>query len=359
MVPGLGPKRYNTLLEHFEKPEDIFAADPQHLATLDGFGDVIAQAVSAFDRWDEVDEILENTRRVGAKLVTRGDSRLYHLMGEVYDPPLVLWVYGNPELLARPGIAVVGTRRPTEYGIACAETFSRELVKRGLSVVSGLAYGIDAAAHRAALEAGGATLAVLGSGVDVIYPRRNIGLAREIIESGGAVISEYSPGTRPKPEHFPMRNRIVSGLTLGTLVIESAQNGGSMITAKSALRQNREVFAIPHSIENRAGAGNNELLREGATMAVRVEDILNEFPPGRLPKPPEEQPVPSGNRWKKRDLDELSRKICRLLNRSPRHIDELSLSLEIPPHRLSSRLLDLEMQKCIRQKAGKIFEISP
>lgn len=328
------------------------------LTSVYGIGDATAHQVLSFNNWEEVDRIIEKTEQSDYELMTLADDAYPTLLRQIYDPPELLWLRGHVDVLDSDSVAMVGTRKATAYGKKMAARLAKELVEAGLTVVSGLAYGIDAASHRATLEAGGRTIAVLGSGIDTIYPSKNIRLAYDMAEQGGAVITEFPPGTPPEAGNFPVRNRIVSGLTLGTIVVESGVKGGSMITASSALDQNREVFVVPHSIDTQTGAGCNHLIKTGQGKLVQdVDDILNEISIHRKKAVSTTNNVPAKRKWKTTDLDELSTSICKLLEDSPRHIDDLSDELGRPSHQLLPKLLELEMQECVRQKAGKNFEL--
>jgi len=358
LVHQLGAQRIRLLLQHTEHPAEIFTMSHAELEAVDGIGPTIARTILEFEDWQKVDRLLEKTRKTRAEIINYYDERYPPLLREIYDPPILLWVKGDPDVLSVPGIAVVGTRRATSYGLNMAKQYSKKLVENGLAVVSGLAYGTDAAAHKATLEVGGKTIAVLGSGIDVIYPQKNAGLAAEIVENGGAVITELLPGTPPDAGNFPERNRIVSGLTLGTLVIESGLKGGSMITAQSALMQNREVFVIPHSLENTNGIGCNHLIKRAAGKLVQsVDDILEELPNYQKEMFPNEPETKKELQWQSLDLDDDSKAICSQLEDKPMHIDELSEAMDKPPHQLLAKLLELEMMGCVRQTAGKNFEL--
>ena len=356
LVPNLGASRIKLLMQTVNHPQEIFRLSSKKLQAIDGIGPTVANSIQKFNNWDEVDKLLDKTEDTGAQIITFQDEVYPKLLREIYDPPILLWVKGDPKVLSSHGVAVVGTRRSTDYGLKKAKEFATALVQKGLSVVSGLAYGVDASAHKSALSAGGKTVAVLGSGVDNIYPGKHRELAKNIWESGGAVISEFPPETNPDAGNFPVRNRIVSGLTLGTLVIESGLEGGSMITARSALDQNREVFAIPHSLDNQNGKGCNAIIKRGWGKLVQdIEDIIVELPvkfsdEGRGAHKQE-------YKWKSIELDELGISICSLLEEEALHIDRMSEKLALPPHALLPKLLELEMLECVRQTAGKNFEL--
>ena len=360
LVPQLGASRIRLLLQAAEEPQEIFRLDKKTLMSIDGIGPKVSKTIQTFNDWEQVDKIIAKTEELGATIITYLDDDYPEMLREIYDPPMLLWVRGSIEVLSEPGIAVVGTRRATSYGLEQAESFAFELAKKGLSVTSGLALGIDAAAHKSTLKAGGKTIGVLGSGIDVIYPQNHTELVAEIIDKDGAVISELAPGSAPDAQNFPERNRIVSGLTLGTLVVESGLKGGSMITAQSALSQNREVFVIPHSLDNANGIGCNHLIKRAAGKLVQsVDDIVEEFSHIVLPqKGSQGEPAkPKQYTWTNLDLDEEAKAICKALKDGPLHIDNLAEQLGESPHKLLTKLLELEMMNCIRQKAGKNFEL--
>ena len=358
LVPNLGAYRIKLLMQRVDHPQEIFRLGGKELMSIDGIGPVVANAIQKFNDWDEVDKLLKQTITCSAEIISYRDEAYPSLLREIFDPPILLWLKGDSGILDTPGVAVIGTRRATKYGLKKAEEFSAGLVRHHLTVVSGLAYGVDAAAHKATVAAGGKTIAVLGSGIDNIYPGKHRELAKNIWESGGAVVSEFPPGTNPDAGNFPVRNRIVSGLTLGTLVIESGLEGGSMITARSALDQNREVFAIPHSLDNENGKGCNAIIKRGwGKLVQHMDDILDELPV-TITKGEHEATVKKSN-WKSVQLDDLSQSICGSLEKNtlPMHIDALSEKLELPSHRLLPKLLELEMMDCVRQTAGKKFEL--
>lgn len=359
LVPKLGIQRIRLLLQAVDHPAEIFTLTEQELQKIESIGPMLAASILEFDEWNEVTRIFEDANRLNARIITYVDDAYPPLLREIYDPPILLWVKGNAGVLKTPGIAVVGTRRATQYGKDVARDLSMGLANQGFPITSGLAFGVDTAAHKATLEAGGETIAVLGSGIDTIYPQKNAGLAQKIIEDDGAVITEFPMGTPPDAGNFPVRNRIVSGLSLGTLVVESGLKGGSMITAQSALTQNREVFVVPHALNNVNGIGCNHLIKRGAGKLVQsVDDIIEELPHYEMPAITKSTPKASeSHKWERLDLDEKAVTICKLLQKEPLHIDAISEELNIPSHQLLSKLLELEMQQCVRQKAGKNFEL--
>ncbi|GIV59836.1 DNA-processing protein DprA [Rhodocaloribacter litoris] len=350
MAPGVGPGRIRSLVARFGSAAAALQAPARVLATVPGIGPQTAAAVAAFDGHAAVTEQFERAERVDATLVTAWDPAFPPLLREIYDPPAFLWVRGTLAEADAKAIAIVGTRRATAYGKQVAYDFAAGLARHGFTVVSGLAYGIDAAAHRGALEAGGRTLAVLGSGVDRIYPARHARLAQAIIEQG-ALLSEYALGAAPDAPNFPRRNRLISGLTRGTLVVEAFETGGALITARLALEQNREVFAVPSPVHSRAGVGSNRLIQQGyARLVLSVEDMLAEL--GLiLDEPPDEPaPVPPPA------LDPLERRLYDALDdTTPVHIDTLCTRTGLDPSTALVYLLNLEFKGLVRQMAGKQF----
>lgn len=359
LIPGLGTQKIRQFTAEPEHIESVFGYGKRKLKTFEQIGEASALGILSFNRWDEVDSLIKKTEQIGAQIITIADERYPHLLKQIYSPPVLFWMKGNAEALNLPSMAVVGTRNPTAYGRKLAEKFSTELVKEGLCIVSGLAYGIDGVAHRIALDAGGKTVAVLGSGIDNLYPKKHSALANDIIKAGGAVITEFFPGAAPDAGNFPVRNRIVSGMSLGVLVVESGVQGGSMITAELGLDQNREIFAVPHSLENLTGSGCNYLIKRGTAKLVQsVDDMLDELSLGREQKNSAEAAVPvTVISWKQAGLDDLSRTICEALEEQPYMIDALSEKLGIPTGKLLVLLLQLEMNEIVEQLAGKIFRL--
>lgn len=359
-IPDFGVRRIKILLDRtgVDDASELFNMKLPDLLRFDGFGEHIAKNFVQFDDWKKVDSILEQTEKTGAKLISIDDEHYPPLLRHIFDPPILLWTKGNKEALVSDGVAVVGTRRASKYGLNQAKEWAEKLTGAGLCVNSGLAYGIDATSHQTALESGGNTIAVLGSGIDVIYPAQNSRLANDIIEKGGAIITEFEPGAAPDAGNFPERNRIVSGMSHGTLVVESGVKGGSMITARSALDQNREVFVIPHPLDSLRGQGCNYLIRTGQGKLVQsIDDILVEI---SVHTDSKSQHVEGDRKkkWESLDLDESSKEICKLLKGDELHIDQISEKIEKPTHALLPTLLDLEMKGAIKQKAGKYFELS-
>jgi DNA processing protein len=277
LTPGMGPTRIWKAVNRLGAAERLFEAS---LTELEGLGMPAQSAQFCFEgkaRAAAEDE-MRRTLEAGGSVLTPEDETYPQRLREIYDPPAVLWIRGNVELLARPGIAVVGTRQPSPYGAGMAELLSRDLANRRLVILSGMARGVDTAAHKGAIEAGGKTIAVWGTGIDVIYPKENKKLAESIVTSGGAIVSEYPLGTFPAPQNFPIRNRILSGMSVGVLVIEAAEYSGTRITARCAMEQNRDVYAVPGNVTNKNAWGPNTLIKQGAKLTATWEDVWEDLP---------------------------------------------------------------------------------
>jgi DNA processing protein len=277
LTPGLGPTRGRKLVEHFDRIEDIFHASLTELEALNMQAQS-AQHIALGKSLELAHEEYAKAAAAGVQIISRDEPAWPTRLNEIYDPPLVLYIRGNVEALNRPGIAVVGTRHPTPYGIGMAERLSCDLAARGLVIFSGMARGVDTAGHRGALKAKGKTVAVFGTGVDVIYPRENQKIADGILESNGALISEFPLASFAAPQNFPIRNRIISGLSLGVLVVEAGEYSGTRITARCALEQSRELYAVPGNVTNRNSWGPNTLIKQGAKLTATWEDIWEELP---------------------------------------------------------------------------------
>lgn len=347
MVPGVGTGRLHALLARFGTAAAVLDAPPRALAAVPGVGPQTAAAIAAFDGLDEAEAQLERAAQAGVTLVAAWDARYPEALRQIYDPPALLWMRGTLVPDDARALAVVGTRRATDYGRRAAYDLAEALARHGYSVVSGLAYGIDAAAHRGALDGGGRTLAVLGSGLDCVYPRRHAGLAREVAEQG-AVLSEYPFGTAPDAPNFPRRNRVISGLCRGVVVVEAFEKGGALITARLAMEQNRDVFAVPSPIYSAAGQGANALLQDGAKLVRSVDDILEEYAHlAPAPGPPAAAPVP--------ELSGVEQQLYDALDTEAVHIDVLCARTGLDAATALVSLLGLEFKGLVRQMAGKQF----
>jgi len=278
LTPGLGPTRSRKLAEHFGSAENVFRASLTELEAC-GLHAAAAQAIATGKSLGLAQEELGKAADAGARILTLDDPAYPPLLRQIYDPPVVMYVRGNADVLSQPGIAVVGTRHPTPYGVGMAERLSCDLANNlGLAITSGMARGVDTAAHRGALMGKGKTIAVFGTGIDVIYPRENQKIADSILATGGALISEFPIGTFAAPQNFPIRNRIISGLAVGVLVVEAGEYSGTRITARCALEQNRDVFAVPGNVTNRNAWGPNTLIKQGAKLVATWEDVWEDLP---------------------------------------------------------------------------------
>ena len=277
LSPGLGPKRILDAMKELEAPSRVFS---MRLTELEGLRFPAAAAQFIFDgksRAAAEAELAQVTAQ-GAAVVSFGCAEYPERLKEIYDPPPVLWVRGDARLLTRPAIAVVGTRHPSPYGSGIAEMISRDLAARRLLIVSGMARGIDTCAHKGALAARMPTVAVWGTGIDVVYPKENKKLAEEILATGGAIVSEVPMGTFPAPQNFPRRNRILSGLSVAVLVVEASENSGTRVTARCAAEQNRDLFAVPGNVTNKGSWTPNTLIKQGAKLVATWEDVWEDLP---------------------------------------------------------------------------------
>ena len=277
LTPGLGPTRIWRAVNASGSAERVLGLPLTHLEGLK-LPAAAAQSIVSGNSRAEAEKEWKSVHDGGGTLITPVDNSYSDRLREIFDPPTVLWIRGDRTLLAQPGIAVVGTRHPTPYGTGMAEMLSRDLAAHGLVILSGMARGVDTAAHRGALEAQVKTVAVWGTGIDVIYPKENKRLAEQILECGGAILSEYPMGTFPAPQNFPIRNRILSGMSVGVLVIEASENSGTRITARCAIEQNREVFAVPGNVTSKSSWGPNTLIKQGAKLVATWEDVWEELP---------------------------------------------------------------------------------
>ncbi len=361
-IPGIGPARTTAIIARFGLDPALLDAGRPEFAEVPGIGEVLAAEIAASlgsQAWmaralDAANNQLDRAAELGACILTLTDPRYPPLLREIYDPPPLLFVRGNPESLSLPSVAVVGTRKASSYGRQAAEQFSRELVLDGYAVVSGLAYGIDMAAHRAALDSGGTTCAVLGCGVDTIYTDPAGRLWPKILERG-AIASEEWIGTEPAPGNFPRRNRLISGLSAGTLVVESDVAGGSMITAACALDQDREVFAVPGSIYARNSRGTNLMIQRcHAKPVLSARDIVAELGPSGAAPPSGTQ---DGTTCAPATLSKEEARIFAVLGEEAVHIDLISENTRMPVAELLVHLFELELKRAIVQEPGQLFRL--
>ncbi|MBV8070987.1 MAG: DNA-protecting protein DprA [Acidobacteriaceae bacterium] len=362
MVPGLGTVSVLKLLKALKSPQAVFRASTSELEGL-GISPGQARNVASGCSFDDALEQQQKALSAGAAIVPLHDPRYPARLREIFDPPLVLFALGKLDLLATYSIAVVGTRRPTPYGIAAAERLAADLAKAGLTIVSGMAQGVDTAAHRATLRESGSTVAVFGCGVDVLYPASNRKLYDDIARTG-LLLSEFPMGAPAYPQNFPIRNRIVSGLSLGVVIIEGAQYSGSAITAKLAMDQGREVFAVPGNITSKMSWGPNLLIKEGGAKLVQEwSDVTNELPAAvrrDLVRQAQEAALPgdaASPEIPEEPMKALSRRLLATLQVDvPQQLESLLESFEgVSSSELIGALFDLEMAGLVRQLPGKHF----
>ena len=362
LTPGLGPTKSRKLVEHFGSAEAVFRAS---LTELEGTGiqAVSAQSLATGKSTELAQEEIASAAAAGVNVLSMDDPLYPPRLKEIYDPPLVLYVRGETGVLARPGIAMVGTRHPTPYGTGMAERLASDLAAQGLVIISGMARGVDTASHRGAIAAKGKTVAVFGTGVDVIYPKENSRLSEQILALGSALISEFPLGTFAAPQNFPIRNRILSGMSVGVLVVEAAEYSGTRITARLALEQNRDVFAVPGNVTNKNSWGPNTLIKQGAKLVATWEDVWEDLPAEvRLaltpPASPESQASPSASLFPDEGLPPHEKRILSLLKADEAtHIDELveKLETELSSSEIFAALFELELNGKVRHMPGKNF----
>jgi len=349
MVRGVGPVIYRGLLQAFGEPAAVFAASRRALEAA-GARPEVAGAIRAFDDWGPVDQQLERLKRSGAGLVTWNAPAYPPNLREIHDPPPFLFAHGAVLPRDMLAVAVVGSRYVSAYGLRMARELTEGLVRHGLTVVSGMARGTDAQVHWTALRAGGRTFAVIGSGIDVVYPSEHKALFHKI-STQGAVVTELLMGTQPDAENFPSRNRIISGLALGTVVIEAAEKSGSLITARLAADQGREVFAVPGNVGTQTSKGTNRLIKAGATLVESADDLIEQLAGqlGRAVQPPvPPPPLP-------REMTADEQRVFDLLSWEPAHVDELTVRLSVAPERVSELLLELELKGLAKRVPGQCY----
>ncbi len=362
MIRGIGSRTANQLIDRLGSPAQIFAASRLSLEK-EGLKPETIRELHDSEILEKANAEIERLEQLGARVVTLNDEEYPPLLREIHDPPIALYVRGDlKKACDQPCLAVVGSRRSSTYGLNAAQSLSRDLAANGLTIISGMARGIDASAHRGALEAGGLTIAVVGTGLEMTYPKEHKKLEDEIAASG-AVISEFPLGTPPLPQNFPYRNRVLSGLGFGVLIVEAAEHSGSLITARLAYEQGREVFAVPGNITSQTSFGPNYLIKDGAKLVQQWQDVVEELPRDvkekilgvRRPKQDDEQsnvqPI-----FEAVALTEDERRVFDLLTADvPSHVDQLLISSGMNSSELMTALLGLEMKDRIKQLPGKSF----
>ena len=362
LTPGMGPTKARKLVEHFGSAEAVFRASLTELESTE-IQAVSAQSIATGKSAELAREELARASQAGVRILCIEDALYPSRLKEIYDPPLVLYVRGDAEILAQPGIAIIGTRHPTPYGSGMAERLGCDLAAQGLVIISGMARGVDTAGHRGAISAKSKTVAVFGTGVDVIYPKENSRLSEQILAFGGALVSEFPMGTFAAPQNFPIRNRILSGMSIGVLVVEAAEYSGTRITARLALEQNRDVFAVPGNVTNKNSWGPNTLIKQGAKLVATWEDVWEDLPTEvRLALapaiPPESQSASSASLFSDDALPPHDKLLLSLLKADEvTHIDELIEKLEsqMSSSEIFAALFELELNSKVRQMPGKNF----
>jgi DNA processing protein len=369
LTPGMGALRIKKAMERLGTGSRVFEAS---LTELEGVGmpALSAQFVADGRALAVAEDEMKRVAEAGGSVVTFEDEEYPERLREIYDPPAVLWLRGSVELLSRAGIAVVGTRQPSPYGAGMAELLSRDLANRRLTIFSGMARGVDTAAHKGAIDAGGKTVAVWGTGIDVVYPKENKKLAESIVASGGTIVSEYPLGTFPAPQNFPVRNRILSGMSIGVLVIEAGEYSGTRITARLAMEQNRDVFAVPGNVTNKNAWGPNTLIKQGAKLTATWEDVWEDLPSTIRMQLEDEMGVAARDESKGggsaslfeepggRPMPEHERTVFqRLRHDDPVQLDELieGLEAELGSAEIFAALFELELAGRVKQLPGKNY----
>mgnify|MGYP003973594957 FL=1 len=351
MVVGVGRTLFHRLVQRLGSPQAVFSASRNDLLGIQGIGDKVVGEIKRFDVDSSAERELRLAEKEGVRILTLESEEYSPLLKSIYDPPPILYIKGKPLNSITLPLAVVGTRTPSEYGKLVAERLCLKLASAGFSIISGLGRGVETMGHKAALSAGADTIAVFGCGLGHTYPPENINLRKQIAEQG-AILSEFPVFMRPDRNNFPARNRILSGLALGTVVVEAAEKSGALITADFALEQGREVFAVPGNVTSPKSKGTNSLIKSGAKLADSAEAVLEELLPAlgeslKAKVATEEPKV-------KLDNDE-EKKIFSLLSLESRHIDNLIENSNLSPAQVSATLLQLELRGLVRQLSGKMY----
>lgn len=362
LTPGLGPKRILRAAKALPDLSSLFRLSLTELESLN-FPPSAAQFLFTGKARTEAERELVRVAEQQAQILTFEDEDYPEPLREIFDPPPVLWALGDVKLLARPALAIVGTRHPTPYGTGMAEVLARDLASHRMVILSGMARGVDTAAHRGALAAGGSTVAVWGTGIDVIYPKENKSLAENILVAGGAIISEYRLGTFPAPQNFPKRNRIISGISIGVLVVEAGENSGTRVTARCALEQNRDVYAVPGNVTTKNAWGPNTLIKQGAKLVATWEDVWQELPTQvRLQLEGElgfaSQPEQAASIVEELPLQEPEKIVLNALRQDEAvQLDELMDLLEskLTSSEIFTALFELELANRVKQLPGKNY----
>ena len=360
MIPQISSIRIKKLLDYFGSPEDILKASESRLQKIEGIGRIIARNIVVKRASININKEIDLIKKHNIKILTFNESIYPENLKTIYDPPPLLYVKGELKPEDNLSVAIVGSRRASFYGLSMAEKMASELANFGITVVSGMARGIDSAAHKGALKSGGRNIAVLGSGLDCVYPPENKKLFEEIAESG-AVVSEFSMQTKPLAGNFPRRNRIISGLSQGVVVVEAARNSGALITADSAIEQSREVFAIPGKADSATSFGTNRLIKQGAKLIDNVEDIIEELQLKIKEHIKKSQTTTLEKSEKSKDLKarrNLTGEECQIynnINTQPRYIDDIIRDSGLSTEKVLGSLMQMEIKHLIKQLPGKFF----
>jgi DNA processing protein len=351
MLPTVGPVRLRKLLEVFKEPQQILGTKRSELRKVEGIGNEVADQISDWESTVDLAGELKRVRDFGATVIMQESPSYPTPLREIHAPPIVLYVWGELRERDHHAIGVIGARRTTHYGMESAKKLSYQLAYAGLTVISGLARGIDTAAHQGALAAKGRTIAVIGSGLAKLYPPENAALAEKIRNGNGAIVSEFSMEIEPDRQTFPMRNRIISGWSHGILVVEAGLNSGALITAAQALEQGRSVYAVPGHINAPSAMGSNRLIQQGAKLVMDASDILDDLqillPETRPSQEAATRPLPP--------LSDEERRVYDAIEAAETSIDDIAAKSELPSGVVSSRLLQLELKRLVKQLPGKYF----
>jgi DNA processing protein len=351
MLPTVGPVRLRKLLQVFEQPERILTAKGSELRKVEGIGREVADQISNWESIVDLATELNRVREFGATVITQDSPSYPKPLREIHAPPIVLYVWGELQDRDHHAIGIIGARRTTHYGTEAAKKLSYQLAYAGLTVISGLARGIDTSAHQGALAAKGRTIAVIGSGLLKLYPPENRGLAEKIRDGNGAIVSEFSMEIEPDRQTFPMRNRIISGWSHGILVVEAGLNSGALITASQALEQGRSVYAVPGHINAPSAMGSNRLIQQGAKLVMDAGDILDDL----QVLLPETKPAPEAAVRPLPPLTEDERRVYDAIEATETPIDQIAAKSDLPSATVSSTLLRLELKRLVKQLPGKYF----
>ena len=351
MLPTMGPVRLRRLLEVFGTPERILAAKRSELRVIDGIGNEVAEQIANWESTVDLAAELKRIRDFGVDVITAELPCYPRQLREIHSPPIVLYVWGELTERDQHAIGVIGSRRTSHYGAECAKKLSYQLAYAGLTVISGLARGIDTAAHQGALAAKGRTIAVIGSGLTKLYPPENAALADKIRSGNGAIVSEFSMEIEPDRQTFPMRNRIISGWSHGILVVEAGVNSGALITASQAIEQGRSVYAVPGHISAPTAIGSNRLIQQGAKLVMDASDILNDLEILL----PEKEKLPETAARPLPEMADDERRVYDAIRETETPIDEIAFSSNLPSATVSSVLLRLELKRLVKQLPGKYF----